>query len=227
MTSAAALPEPSELSSSVIYQELRRRIIKGELAPGARLRERTLAEEFRVSRIPIRDAIPQLEAEGFITTLPRRGAVVSTLTMRDVDELFEVRLGVEVFANRLAAERAAAGADTTGLEEALQDCDDAVAIGDPEQLQHCNTALHLAIIDLCGNQLLQSMLRMAMGRERWIFHMTGGSDPVMSTSEHHVMCDAIIAGDADLAAALAYSHIAERRRPTIDALKEKLDPAPS
>ena len=69
-----------------IYEELRERIIEGTLAAGERIRERELAAEFNVSRIPIREAMPRLEAEGFIKTLPRRGAVVTEMTLNDVEE---------------------------------------------------------------------------------------------------------------------------------------------
>jgi DNA-binding GntR family transcriptional regulator len=223
---AATAPQPevprTELSSTWIYQELRRRIILGDFPPGARLRERELAEEFDVSRIPLREAIPQLEAEGFVTTLPRRGAVVTTLTMRDVDELFEVRLGVEVYANRLAAERVAAGADTSELRAVLERCDEAVSTGDTDRISESNTALHEAIISLSGNTLLQGMLRAAAGRQRWIYRMTGGTDVRVRSDEHHRLCEAILAGDAKLAESLAYAHIARTRKPTVEALQGRL-----
>ena len=84
--------------SAKIYEALRERIIEGALRPGERIRERELAEELNVSRIPIREAMPRLEAEGFIRTLPRRGAVVTEMTIGDVEELFVVRSSLEVLA---------------------------------------------------------------------------------------------------------------------------------
>lgn len=214
------------LSSSVIYEDLRRRIIVGELPPGTRLREQKLAEEFNVSRIPLREAIPQLEAEGFVTSLPRRGSIVTTLTMRDVEELFEVRLGVEVFATRLAAERVAAGADPAPLVHALVSCEEAIAGEDSDRVAAANTGLHETIMHMCGNTLLLGMLRSAAGRQRWIYRMTGGTDTRLGIEEHRRLCDAIMSGDAPLAESLAYAHIARTRQPTVDALVDRLPPDP-
>src|SRR5689334_10830851 len=106
--------------SQRVYTEIRERIIRGDFPPGFRLLERDLADEFAVSRVPVREALPQLEADGFITTLPRRGAVVAQLTIQDVEELFDVRLGVEVYATRLAARRLSRGASASRLRDALQ-----------------------------------------------------------------------------------------------------------
>src|SRR5579862_7591453 len=93
-----------------IYEEIRNKIINGDLPPGTRLRERELADELGVSRVPVREALPYLQADGFITLESHRGAIVTELTLRDVRELFDVRLGVEVYAARLAAQRVANGA---------------------------------------------------------------------------------------------------------------------
>ena len=88
--------------SMQIYESLREAIIEGRIAPGTRLREQALADEFDVSRVPLREAIPQLEAEGFVRTLPRRGTVVTHLTMRDIHDLFDIRESLEALAARLA-----------------------------------------------------------------------------------------------------------------------------
>lgn len=218
-------PAPESLST-VIYEEMRRRIIRGDYPPGTRLRERDLAADLQVSRIPLREAIPQLQAEGFVTSLPRRGAIVTVLTMRDAYELFEVRLGVEVYANRLAAERVADGADPAPVQSALEDCHAAVAAGELVGVSEASAALHQAIIDLADNSLMKSMLRTATGRHRWIYQMTGGSDPGTAMTEHEHLCNAICAGDPELAQAFAYGHIARGRGPTLAALQKVLPASP-
>ncbi|MFZ2240556.1 MAG: GntR family transcriptional regulator, partial [Gordonia amarae] len=78
-----------------IYAEIRARIISGELPFGERLRERDLADELDASRVPVREAIVRLEAEGFVETAPRRGASVVRLSLADVQELYDVRLALE------------------------------------------------------------------------------------------------------------------------------------
>ena len=74
-----------------IAAELAQRILAGKLAPGERIAEQQVADEFQVSRGPVREAIRLLEREGLATVLPRRGAVVTELTAHEVGELFEIR----------------------------------------------------------------------------------------------------------------------------------------
>lgn len=87
------------------YQELRRRIVSTELAPGQRLVERDLAAELEVSRIPLREALRLLEADGLVVLVPHKGALVSPFTPADVRDLFDVRESLEALAARLTAER--------------------------------------------------------------------------------------------------------------------------
>src|SRR5215471_20361542 len=100
-----------------VVDELRRRIIECDYAPGHRLTEDRLADDFGVSRNPVREAIRVLEREGFLIAHPRRGAVVASVSAQDVENLFEVRLSLEVLAAQLAAQRidAAGPAVLTGL----------------------------------------------------------------------------------------------------------------
>jgi DNA-binding GntR family transcriptional regulator len=216
--------DSNESMSERIYQQLRAQIITGFLPPGTRLRERELADELGVSRIPLREALPQLEADGFIQSANRRGAIVTELTLRDVEELFDVRLGVEVYATRLAADRVKAGASSDGLRLAMARADSALDAGDVTRITETNADLHEEIVHLAGNSLLENMMRSVSGRDRWIFRMTSNRDPVVACQEHHKLCDAIYAGDADYAAAISYSHIESGRAPTISTLKLVLPP---
>jgi len=204
---------------TTLLEELRARIIRGDYPPGTQLRERELAEELQVSRIPLREAFPQLEAEGFIVTRPRRGAIVTQLTLRDAEELFEARLGLEVMAARRAAERVAAGAPADGVRAAMAGTEDALAAGDPASIAAASAVLHEAIVDLAGNKLLSSMMRTVAVRDRWIFKIASDEEPPIACDEHSRLCDAIYAGNAELAAALAYAHIARIGQTTIAALE--------
>jgi DNA-binding GntR family transcriptional regulator len=207
-----------ESLSARLLDELRARIIRGDYPPGTRLRERELAEEFRVSRIPLREALPQLEAEGFIVTLPRRGAVVTQLSLRDVQELFEVRLDVEVLATRKAAQRVAAGASADTVRAAMAQTEAAVSEGDPLTIAEASGRLHEAIVALAGNSLLTTMMRTVAVRDRWVFKMASDREPLVACEEHHRLCDAIYAGNGDLAAAVAYTHIDRARQAAITSL---------
>jgi DNA-binding GntR family transcriptional regulator len=205
-----------------VSAEIRNKIISGDLPPGTRLRERDLAEELGVSRIPIREALTHLEADGFITSQSHRGAIVTELTLRDVQELFDVRLGVEVYAARLAAQRVANGADPAAVREAMARAEYALTAGDAGQIAEANADLHEAIVTLAGNSLLTAMMQSVFGRNRWIFRMTSDRDPVVACSEHRELCDVISAGDADFTAATAYAHIERGRKPTLETLRAVL-----
>src|SRR5689334_3758625 len=79
-----------------VYLALREGIILGTYPQGSRLIEQRLAEELEVSRVPLREAVPQLEMHGFVETSPRRGAVVATWDAKRVNDLFDLRLSLEV-----------------------------------------------------------------------------------------------------------------------------------
>ena len=87
----------------VVCETLREAIISGVLRPGERLMEIQLAEELGVSRTPVREAIRKLELEGFVIMIPRRGTYVADLSIKDINEVFEVRSALDSLANGLAA----------------------------------------------------------------------------------------------------------------------------
>lgn len=207
-----------------VYTDIRNKIISGRLPPGTRLRERDLAEELGVSRVPVREALLHLEADSFITSQSHRGATVTELTLRDVQELFDVRLGVEVHAARLAAQRVAGGADPATVRAAMTRAEQALAAGDSGLIAESNAELHETVVELAGNALLTAMMQSVFGRNRWIFRMTSDRDPVVACAEHRELCDAICAGDADFTAASAYAHIERGRRPTLETLRAVLPP---
>ncbi|MBQ2047709.1 MAG: GntR family transcriptional regulator, partial [Schwartzia sp.] len=89
----------------VVCETLRDAIRRGVLKPGERLMEIQLAEELGVSRTPVREAIRKLELEGYVIMMPRRGTYVANLSIRDINEVFEIRTSLESLSNGLAAER--------------------------------------------------------------------------------------------------------------------------
>lgn len=89
----------------VVADTLREAIISGVLKPGERLMEIQLAKELGVSRTPVREAIRTLELEGFVVMIPRRGTYVADISIKDINELYEIRTVLDVLAAGLAAER--------------------------------------------------------------------------------------------------------------------------
>lgn len=134
------------------------RIIDGQMAPGARVGEQELADEFQVSRGPVRDAIRILEREGLVTILPRRGAVVTELSADELREIFEIRAAlVETGVRRVAAARppeliAVLRSGLLRLE--------ALSEGEHDGDAYAETTYRLLLITtrFCGNQRLAQML---------------------------------------------------------------------
>ncbi len=95
-------PIPRQSLASAVAEKLREQIISGELREGEQLRQDAIAAQFQVSRIPVREALRHLEAEGLITIVANRGAVVSALSPEEIEELFEIRAVLECYVLRHA-----------------------------------------------------------------------------------------------------------------------------
>jgi DNA-binding GntR family transcriptional regulator len=191
-----------------VRDTLRSRIFEGHYAPGTRLVERDLAAEFSVSRLPVREALRMLRQEGLISDRGARGAEVSTLSPKDVEDLFDVRQSLEVLACRLAAKRATAD-DLAYLEGLLDDAEGFLAKGSVMEAHRSNSEFHDAITGIADNNFLKSALEPLQGRMHWLFRHV--SDLPELIREHRELYAAIASGDPDRAAAQSASHIGKYR----------------
>ncbi|WP_067249549.1 GntR family transcriptional regulator [Microbacterium resistens] len=198
-----------ELESTRVASWLRDAILDGERAPGSRLIERDLAAEIGVSRVPVRDALKELDAEGLVELRPRTWAVVREFTDADMTDLDEVRGVLEPLAFRLAAERHR----REGLER-LHRCltaeQRAARAGDDVLARRAAADFHEIVTDLSENDLLRAMMRSIRSRLRWA--LSQHSDVQHMGDEHLGLFDAVRLRDGDRAAELAAAHIASSRR---------------
>ncbi|MBW9093841.1 GntR family transcriptional regulator [Microbacterium jejuense] len=208
----------AEALADGVYGALLRDIVADELRPGTWLKERDLSERYGVSRVPVRQALHRLESEGFVQTAPRRGAVVSPVTGADIEELFDARLCIEPFASRQAALRVAAGAPARRLGDVLAASEASFAEGADLDGIALNLRFHAEVLALSGNSLLARSLQPMLGRMEWIFRRTSRTGEPDQLREHRALYDAILSGDGQLAAAVAYAHIERGRRPALEAL---------
>nr|WP_273482737.1 GntR family transcriptional regulator [Kribbella italica] len=186
--------------------ELRRRIVDGDYAQGERLTENRLADDFGVSRNPVREALRVVESEGFVEILPRRGAVVATLDETAIRDLFAVRKQLETLAAGLAAERATEE-DVARLRALLAEANAATDAEDFARVAELNSELHVAVIDISGNRWLASLSSAMYHHVHWVFRVGAAQRAPHSWEEHIRLVDAIAAGDADAAVAAASAHI--------------------
>ena len=103
----------------VVYIALREAIIKNQFRSGERLMETELAEEMMVSRTPVREAVRKLQSEGYVVMLPRKGTYVTSLSIQDVNDVFEIRGALESMAAAQAALRASDG-EIAEMKELLE-----------------------------------------------------------------------------------------------------------
>ncbi len=197
-------PEPLGAVRERVLAALRDDIIGGRRRPGDRLVERELADRFGVSRVPVREAIRALLAEGFVTYETPRRAVVRTLTRTDVAELYELREALEVYAAGLAAERATKD-DLAELAGLLERATRATREGDAETNTDVNSRFHDRVLAMARNELIVSVMQPVSGRLRWLTRRA--EEWSQQLTEHLELYDALAGGDAERARAVALTHV--------------------
>ncbi|MEV6501140.1 GntR family transcriptional regulator [Streptomyces prunicolor] len=212
MSSTTAKIEPLGAVRERVLATLRQDIIAGRLRPGDRLVERELAERFGISRVPVREAIRALVAEGFVHFETPRRTVVRRLTPNDVRELFELREALEVYAAGLAATRATPE-DLAEVAELLDRAAAATEAGDAEVITDINSRLHDSIVTIAGNTLLTAALEPVAGRLRWMTRRNEEWPQLLV--EHRELYEAIASGAPDRARAHALAHVRTNYRSTV------------
>ncbi|MBP2296690.1 GntR family transcriptional regulator [Azospirillum rugosum] len=184
-------------------------ITAGKLSPGARLEEVALAERFNVSRTPVREALAQLASAGLVEMRPRQGAVVATLSLERIMEMFEVMANLESLCAELCARRMTA-ADQAGLLALHQRCAEVIESGDSDAYYEANRRFHEAIYAGCGNSYLEETTRSLRNRvspyRRIQLRHPGRLR--RSLEEHDAIVKAILASDPDTAREATKRHIA-------------------
>lgn len=149
--------QPQSTLREQIADSLRAALVKGELKPGQRVQEVEIAAQYKTSRTPVREALRQLESEGFVHIRPRRGAVVTPITARDIREFYDLKGLLEGY----AAERAAAcisDDDIKRMEEFNIKLEQAYKAGDIQQIVQVHNAFHEIFINACGNERLSALI---------------------------------------------------------------------
>jgi len=206
-----------------IYSTVRERIILGQYPQGSRLPEQRIGEELDVSRVPLREAVPLLERDGFVHSYPRRGAVVARWDAKAIDDLFDARLSLEVGAARYAARQVARGGSLDALNVALKESQEMVEAGDAYAIAQSSTAFHEAVVETSTNDLMVRLMQTISGRITWLFYLTSGLPAEEAFHDHVLLRDAIASGNDRVAESVAYAHIERDRQPTFEAMRELLD----
>lgn len=201
-----------------VFEDIRARILDGRLPAGEPLPERDLSAELDVSRVPIREALPLLEAAGLVMLSPRRPAVVTMVTRSGVDELYDIRSALEPLVARKAASAVASGAAASALVEAVTRAGEALQSGDLALFHQASGKVHAEIEALSDNRLFVVIMEPLRERSNRLNVANMQRDPSKRHAEHVALVDAIADGATELAAAVAYSHVEWGRQRTFETL---------
>ena len=206
----------------VVFNTLRRAILKGELKPGERLMEITLADKLGVSRTPIREAIRKLELEGLVVMAPRKGAKVASITERDLNDVLEVRKGMEVLAISLACKRIT-GEELEKLETLEQSFQKLIESGNLTELAEMDVKFHDTIYQATNNQRLVQLLN-NLREQMYRYRMEYLKDIAVRRTlaeEHKAICRALRERDEQQAEEYVSIHIDNQQKAIIRSLSQE------
>ncbi len=199
--------------SEKVYQRIKSDILDNKLKPGEKLIEENLANEFNVSRTPVREALKQLDQDGLITYYPRRGSVVSQISMKDAQELYEIREVLEGLAIRLICMEVNSH-NIKILEDIIKNMDQAIESNDYSSMEKLHRKWTEATLEMTNNELLKSYLLSVtknLGRLRKIslYRPVQSIDAYKETKD---MYNAIAKNDPDESERLAKLHVRNARK---------------
>lgn len=198
------------------YEWVRERILSGVYAAGSHLREERIAEEARVSRTPVREALRRLSNEHFLKFVPNQGAFVATWRDDDVEVIFELRAMLEGYAAQRAADRISPG-QVEELERCANEIERLCQHPGPENHRHrleFNQRFHAVISEAAGSERMQRMLSWLIEIPLILRTMDRYSDLDVERSNHHhrELIEAFRAQDGNWARSVMESHLRSARQ---------------
>ena len=202
---------PRGTGTQRVYDRMRDKILRLELAPGADLDEAGLEHEFGISRTPVREALIRLASEGLVSLMPNRGARVTPLELIDVPQLLEALELHHRVVMRWSAKRRGA-TDLAAMRQSHQEFAEAARADDLDAMIDANKAFHMVIAGACGNRYLAKAFESLQTASLRLARLSFASGtPEHSNAEivgdHAEMIAAIETADADAAEALASKHM--------------------
>ena len=191
-----------------VYHAILSHLLTGEIPAGTQLDERTLADQHNVSRTPVREAIIRLVREGLIEYYPYRGHFVKTWTVKQVQDLFEVRKALEALAIRIAV-RKISDEDIDEISAILNDVDQAIKDNDLKTYGEADKRFHQTIINKTDNQTLIDALNQLTAQIQLI-RSIANRDPGLverTLAERPRILQALRTRDADMSALMMVEHI--------------------
>ena len=211
----------------LVFENIRQAIVKGIFAPGERLMEIQLADDLGVSRTPVREAIRKLELEGFVVMIPRRGTYVANLSIKDINDVYEIRISLVGVAAGLAGGRIEPE-ELEELNRLLLEISEAARTGPMDKIVRLDTAFHDVLYKASRNDRLRNIINNL--REQ----ITGIRGTSMrypgrladTLEEHRALVDSIAARDSERAQAAARIHLENAEHTLLKAMAEEQQAKP-
>ena len=204
-----------------LLADLRQMILTGRLAPGEVLVEPRLAEQFGLSKTPVREALHILAAEGLVTVLPKKGYLVQTMAAQDLSEVLDLRMLLEPHAAAEAARHATAGT-VSALRSAL-DRQGELTGGDALDAMGAARGFHLAVAEEARNARLVTAIERVLDDMARAHHVLPGLQAQMAhpheLAEHEAILEAIAAGDGPAAGQAMRKHLRSVREAVLEHLQ--------
>ncbi len=209
------MTEKSKTLVDRILTQIQNSIITGEIPAGSKINEQSIAGQYGISRGPTREALQTLERQRLVVRVPHVGARVAQLTVKELNELYQLRSVLEGMACELAADRITPS-QTRSLTSLLERQEQALTDGDHDFQRQSEIDFHYQIIQACGNRHLQETLTGSLYHliRMYRFQTSGNERPTDAIAEHRKIVDAITEGDGELADLLMRRHIERGRKNT-------------
>lgn len=213
--------------TTLVQREIERRILAGELVPGAKLNEADLAGELRVSRGPVREAFRALEQSGLVRTEKNRGVFVRQVSIDEANEIYDVRAALEGMIGRLAAKRIRPE-QLERIRAVVKKMHAASRLRDAAAYYPLNVRFHELLVEAAANRALKANYQRVVNEldlyRRETIARSAENIPA-STRDHEAIVDAVAKGDERLAERLLFEHVITSRERLHRALAKPAGPA--
>ena len=206
----------------VVFNTLREAILKGDLKPGERLMELQLASKLGVSRTPIREAIRMLEQEGLAVTTPRKGAEVAKMTLKDMEDVLEIRDALDELAVRIACQKIS-DEQLRQLEDMKKILEKSTQTGNVKKIAEADVTFHDVIYEATGNPKLVTLLnnlREQVYRYRVEYIKDPKNYPTL-IAEHEAILESLKNRDVKNAVEAMHVHVANQAEAVKTVIQEQ------
>jgi len=195
--------------SEKAYRLIKEKVVTLELPPSAVIDEHVMMQQLGLGRTPIREALQRLDSEGLVNIVPRRGTFVNDISVTDLQKIFELRIVLEGFCARLAAERISTE-QIARMEEVLQELDN-LEDGDHQTLMSIDRRFHRLLYTAADNEFMTDILDRLydLSLRLWYLVLARLREVRHSIEQHGDVLSALEQGDPDKAEAVIQKHIVE------------------